>query len=120
MILITLNGVKLFAYRNGMILRYSDKGYNLLKKGWSEAKGTINKSGYVRVRLNGKHFFKHRIIAYAFLGLDINNSKQLIDHIDRNTFNNCLNNLRIVSQQENLFNTNAKGYFKNGKKFLSS
>ena len=28
-----------------------------------------------------------------------------------------MNNLRIVSHQENQFNTNAKGYFKNGKKF---
>ena len=115
--LITLNGIKLFVYLNGMILRYSDKGYKHLIKGWSEAKGTINKSGYVRVRLNGKHFFKHRIIAYAFLGLDINNSKQHIDHIDRNKQNNNFMNLRIVTSQENSFNTNAKGYSKHYKNF---
>jgi hypothetical protein len=36
---------------------------------------------------------------------------------DRNKQNNNMNNLRIVSHQENNFNTNAKGYFKNGKKF---
>ena len=115
--LITLNGIKLFVYINGMILRYSDKGYNNLKKGWSEAKGTINNTGYITIFVNGKHYFKHRVVAYAFLGLDINNPKQHIDHIDRNRQNNNFMNLRIVTSQENSFNTNAKGYIKKGKKF---
>ena len=117
--LITLNGVKLLVYRNGMILRYSDKGYNRLKKGWSEAKGFINHYGYLAIRLNRKEIFKHRIIAYAFLGLDINNPKQLIDHIDRNRQNNNFKNLRVVSHQENNFNTNAKGYSIHGNRFQS-
>jgi len=116
--LITLNGVKLLVYINGMILRYRDKANGRFKKGWSEAKGSIdNTTGYLRTRLNRKDFLKHRIVGYAFLGLDIDNPKQLIDHIDRNKQNNNMNNLRIVSHQENNFNTNAKGYFKNGKKF---
>ena len=108
--LITLNGVKLFVYLNGMILRYSDMTNNHLKKGWSEAKGYINYYGYITIRLNRKDYKNHRIIAYAFLGLDVNNLKKSIDHIDRNKLNNNLNNLRIVSHQENMFNTNAKGY----------
>ena len=116
--LITLNGVKLLVYLNGMILRYSDKVRgNHLKKGWSEAKGYINYCEYLIICLNGKEFFKHRIIAYAFLGLDINNPKQQIDHIDRNKLNNNMNNLRIVSNQENMFNKNFKGYRKYGKKY---
>ena len=115
--LITLNGVKLFVYLNGNILRYSDVAKGRLKKGWSEAEGSINNSGYVRVRLNGKYYKNHRIIAYAFLGLDINNPKQIIDHIDKNRQNNNVNNLRIVSHQENLFNTNAKGYYRCGNKY---
>ena len=115
--LITLNGVKLLVYLNGMILRYSEMTNNHLKKGWSEAKGTINNTGYITIFVNGKHYFKHRIVAYAFLGLDINNPKQHIDHIDRNRQNNNFMNLRIVTSQENSFNTNAKGYIKKGKKF---
>ena len=115
--LITLNGVKLLVYRNGMILRYSDKKYPNLIKGWSEAKGYISYYGYIAMKLNEKEFFKHRIIAYAFLGLDINNPKQIIDHIDKNRQNNSFKNLRIVSHQENLFNRNAKGYYKHGKNF---
>ena len=116
--LITLNGVKLLVYLNGMILRYSDKVRgNHLKKGWSEAKGCINYYGYLVIRINGKNILKHRIIAYAFLGLDINNSKQQIDHIDRNKQNNNMNNLRIVTNQENNFNKNAKGFTKSKNKY---
>jgi len=108
--LITLNGVKLLVYRNGMILRYSDKQKgNHLIKGWQDCKGSV-RLGYNVVGLNQKYFYRHRIIAYAFLGLDVNNLKKSIDHIDRNKLNNNLNNLRIVSHQENMFNTNAKGY----------
>ena len=116
--LITLNGIKLFVYLNGMILRYSDKAIgNHLKKGWSEAKGTINYYGYLVIRINGKHFLKHRIVGYSFLGLNIDNPKQQIDHIDRNRQNNNMNNLRIVSHQENQFNKNAKDIIKTVKNF---
>ena len=34
--LITLNGIKLLVYRNGMILRYSDKGHQHLIKGCAQ------------------------------------------------------------------------------------
>lgn len=34
-----------------------------------------------------------------------------IDHIDQNKSNNFLSNLRVVTHQENSFNTKAKGYF---------
>lgn len=67
-----------------------------------------------------KIFKIHRIIAYTFLGLDINNPKQVIDHIDRNKQNNQLTNLRIVSLQQNQFNTNAKGYYKKNQKYASN
>ena len=119
--LITLNGVKLLVYINGMILRYRDKANGRFKKGWGEAKGSIdNTTGYLRTRLNRKDFLKHRIVGYAFLGLDIDNPKQIIDHIDRNKQNNNMNNLRIVSHQENQFNTNAKGYYLNNNKWRAS
>lgn len=42
-----------------------------------------------------------------------------IDHIDRNRSNNKISNLRIVTNQQNSFNTNAKGYYwdKHAKKY---
>ncbi len=44
-----------------------------------------------------------------------------IDHIDCNTLNNNINNLRILTNQQNVFNTDAKGYYwnKNNNKFHS-
>ena len=115
--LITLNGVKLLVYLNGMILRYSDKSSCRIVKGWKLIKGCLSNQGYKVVFLNNKRYSVHRIIAYAFLGLDINNPKQCIDHIDRNKLNNSLNNLRIVSHQENMFNKNVKGYTKSKNKY---
>ena len=113
--LITLNGVKLLAYRNGMILRYSETtNSKYVKKGWNVCNGWM-RVDYKVIELNHKPYSLHRIIAFAFLGLDINNTKQIIDHIDRNPLNNNLNNLRIVTSQENNFNTNSKGYRWNEK-----
>ena len=64
-----------------------------------------------------KNYQIHRIIAYAYLGLDINNPKKVIDHINRLRNDNRVSNLRLVSHQENMFNTNAKGYSKKRNKY---
>ena len=60
-------------------------------------------------------------MGYCFLGLDIDNPKQQIDHIDRIKLNNHISNLRIVSNQKNSFNKNAKGYYfhKRDKKYIA-
>ena len=59
----------------------------------------------------------HRIIGFTFLGLDIENPKKVIDHINRDKLDNQVSNLRIVSTQENQWNRNAKGYTKRGNKY---
>ena len=64
-----------------------------------------------------KHYKIHRLIALAFLGLDIDNPKKVIDHVNRNKLDNQVSNLRLVSNQENQFNRNAKGYYKRGNKY---
>ena len=51
----------------------------------------------------------HRIVAYAYLNLDIEKPKQVVDHQDIDKSNNFVSNLRIVTQQ-NTFNIHAKGY----------
>ena len=116
--LITLNGVKLIVYQNGMILRYSEKNGNKITKGWNVLNHHILNS-YKEVRFNKKHFKLHRILAYSFLSLDYDDKSCVVDHIDQNKQNNTLDNLRIISQQENGFNTKSKGYSwdKNAQKF---
>ena len=66
--LITLNGVKLLVYLNGMILRYSDKEQgNHLKKSWNEAKGSINNQGYISITLNRKNIRFIVLLVILFL-----------------------------------------------------
>ena len=102
---VTVNGCKFLCYANGDIYRIC-KGIPKL---------TENKlnhiAGYNHISCKNKNILRHRIIAYAFLNLDINNSKSFIDHVNRDKLNNHINNLRIVTNQQNLFNTNAKGYY---------
>ena len=80
-----------------------------------------NVRGYLQLHLNHKNkeklYFVHRLVAYAFLNLDLENPKQLIDHQDRNPSNNFVSNLRIVTHQQNMFNMNVKGYRKQGNKW---
>ena len=54
---------------------------------------------------------RHRIILFAFTEFDIYNSKLIVDHVDGNKLNNCIENLRVVTSQENVHNQiNCKGF----------
>tara|TARA_R100000541_G_scaffold47323_1_gene54312 strand:+ start:919 stop:1428 length:510 start_codon:yes stop_codon:yes gene_type:complete len=69
------------------------------------------KSYYIRI--NQKCYYLHRVVYKAYNEKwDIDDIGKLnkIDHINRNSLDNRIDNLRIVSSQENSFNTNAKGY----------
>jgi hypothetical protein len=106
---IELNGRKLRVYECGKIEMF----YNSRLR---ELVGCIIKSsGYCHVQINKKQYYKHRVIGFAFLGLNIDDPTQQIDHIDRVRNNNAVSNLRIVTNQQNQFNTNFKGYSWNKK-----
>lgn len=71
--------------------------------------------GYLILQLTykskSKYYKVHRLVAFCFLELDLENPNQVIDHKDRDKSNNDISNLRIVTIQQNAFNTNAKGYY---------
>lgn len=78
-----------------------------------------NKQGYVRISvgLEGGQLTMnaHRFLYYFITG----EIPAKVDHINRSKHDNRLENLRSVTHQENLFNTDAKGYFldkQSGKK----
>jgi hypothetical protein len=103
---IMFNEVKLKVYENGIIERQFNNGWKKI--------GTIHiLKNYkcIVIKINKKQYLSSRIIAFVYLGLDINNKMQFIDHIDQNPINNNLSNLRIVTNQQNQFNTKAKGYY---------
>jgi uncharacterized membrane protein YvbJ len=102
--LIWIGETNLDCYEDGTILRFLKQ-----TKKWRVVKGTKTSKGYLRMEIDGKHYFMHRVLAHTFGILDLD-SELLIDHIDLNKSNNCISNLRPATQQQNLFNTNAKGY----------
>ena len=106
-----LNGVRIIVYPDGTLLKYSHRGTKDYMKGWNIVTGWIDeKTGYQRVMINKRYYSFHRIIGFVFLGLDIENKKIQIDHIDRNKLNNQVSNLRIATQQQNMWNRGFKGY----------
>jgi len=117
--IITLNNKRLAIYKTGEIVFWDIIKNQYHNKGWNIHSFSTDKKGYLRCCVNTKNFKIHRIIAYTFLDLDIENSKLQVDHIDRNKSNNKLENLRIVNNSQNMCNRECKGYSKCNNKFQS-
>lgn len=99
---------------------YNGKGEYIQKE--RILKYGIRKGGYKAVFLykdaKGKNFFIHRLVADAFLENPLN--KEYVDHINTNTGDNRVENLRWVSPKENINNENTlkKKSEKIGKKII--
>jgi hypothetical protein len=106
---VTVNSQVLMVYRCGDVFRRmkGKGGY------WKLVPNTANCTDeYNRVGCNGKQYRRHRIIAYAYLNLDIDDTSKQVDHINGDRICNHVDNLRIVTNQENCHNyTKAKGYY---------
>jgi len=106
---VRIKNTNLICYRNGTILRFNKN----LKK-WTVCFGSKNTDGYLVMGIDGKTYKMHRVIAHAFNILNIDSPLQ-IDHINfdktNDKTNNCIFNLRPATNQQNQFNTNAKGYY---------
>ena len=111
---------------NNDIYNFRNINPNSKKVEWCKIHFTLNEYGYLYCKLSNenkkKRSFKfHRLIFLFYnFDFDILNKKIIIDHIDRDKVNNSIENLRIVTIQQNAFNTNAKGYFFINKKWTAS
>ena len=65
-----------------------------------------NGNNYMRLRMNGKNYYKHRVIAFQWI--DNPNNYDYVDHIDRDSTNNHISNLRFVSASENNKNKSSR------------
>ncbi len=105
--IIVIEGKELMVFASGVIYRLNSNG-----KAFKLAKNVANApTGYNTLNVKNKTFYRHRIMGMAFLNLDVNNKSQVMDHINGNRIDNRLENLRIVSYQQNSFNSRAKGYY---------
>ena len=107
---------------NGRLIKLDDDGelyywYHISRCGemknpyWRKSNQTIvtYKRGeqYKRVQVGSRKFLVHRFIYFIHnQEWDIWDSSKanLIDHIDRNTLNNNIENLRVVTNQQNCWN----------------
>jgi hypothetical protein len=79
------------------------------KKTGKILKPALNNKGYEYVNLydgtnKPKTFKIHRLVLITFEGKSKDENQKCVDHIDNDRTNNCLFNLRWVSQQQNNFN----------------
>ena len=112
--MVSLNGMKI-KYESDKVWVWREKRGNQTLKNpdWREAKGCVKKDGYRLVGINNKTYKYHRVVYYLHNeGWDIRDScrNNSIDHIDRDKLNNNIENLRVVTNQQNQWNTNSKGF----------
>lgn len=96
--MVTSDG-RVYAFRRDKLDAFNANRFN---GGIEEIKQTKSNKGYMRVCLNNKLILVHKLIAMAFLG-DKPAGFQ-IDHINRNSCDNRLENLRYVTPHDNLIN----------------
>ena len=65
--------------------------------------GSKMPEGYMKVRIDKKRYYVHRLVAETFLPNP--EGKPQVDHRDRNRSNNCVDNLRWATRSENRRNT---------------
>lgn len=95
----------------------NEPGYSVSKCGkvYSELSMKVLKpykthNGYLRIKIRQKNHLIHRLVASTYIG-EVgygNGCKMQVDHIDSDTTNNNLDNLRIINNRDNV----GRGYSK--------
>lgn len=81
----------------------SEDGMVLMPRGWTKGSSVRKDKKYPGVRIHGHYYLVHRIVAETFIPNPEN--KPTVDHIDRNTSNNCVLNLRWATHTEQRINS---------------
>jgi hypothetical protein len=103
---------ELFDYRDGELYWKIQKA-RCIKIG--DCAGSKSTSGYKYIKINGKQYSCHRLIFCMVYGY----FPKEIDHIDGNSLNNRVENLREASHSDNLKNTKIPSNNKSGVKGVS-
>lgn len=91
----------LFDYREGNL--FWKKTLSNVATAGSKA-GTVEKDRYIRISIEKKDYYAHRIIYMMFYGY----MPKIVDHIDGNKQNNNISNLRAISKAGNALNSKVR------------
>jgi len=108
---VDINNKKIRINKNDSMDIYSWRDY-VKKPYWYKLK-LSDTLGYYRVCVNYKNYRLNRLVYKAHnKDWDITDvsKNNFIDHINRNKIDNRIENLRILTNQQNQFNANIKGY----------
>lgn len=108
MICSTLSGIMSIKHPTlGVLVREDGMVFNCVRGGHGKkcawTKGYLHKDGYRTVRILGKDYKVHRLLAEAFIPNPEN--KPTVDHINRIRDDNRLCNLRWATQKEQIENS---------------
>jgi len=93
---------ELFAYQDGELIYKKCRG----RQPAGSIAGTKHHTGYHQISVDKKIYLKHRLVYQYHYG-DLEQEQQ-IDHIDRDKSNNRIENLRVVDQTQNNYNTKVR------------
>lgn len=91
--------------------KYEVSNFGNIRRNGKNIKGSILNSGggykYFQIQRDGKriNYLFHHLVAKLFIGERPDG--MVIDHIDRNSLNNNVSNLRYITQLENMHNTST-------------
>jgi hypothetical protein len=102
--------LRLFEYRDG-VLYWKERPRCSRKPPGDMSAGFESTQGYKKVKFNKETYYVHQIVFLMHHGY----IPEVVDHIDRNTSNNRIENLRPANKSLNAFNskpktTNSSGY----------
>ena len=106
---------KFSIYPNGRIEWTGEGEYEVTTR----IAGKKKKYWQVQLMRSGKlqWFYVHRLMAYSWLGPQPHPLRNIIDHIDGDSLNNSIQNLRWVTATGNQLNKKCHGIFEQGGKF---
>jgi len=97
---------ELFDYKNGQLLNKTKRRSQIAV---GAPAGYMTIRGYINIRVDGKMYKAHRLIYLYHYGF----MPDMLDHIDCDKTNNCIENLRPCTKSENGMNR-ADSYAKTG------
>ena len=95
---------------------YSEHPYPVRRIKTCHIVSEVNKNGYIKLKISGNYRFKHRLIALQWLENDDPDNKIICDHINRNSLDNRIENLRWLTHSDS--NKNRKQFTKRNYEYL--